>query len=191
MACRSEVFEGVVFDAPSIEDIEECAHRVCLRIALVTVMHSVTTKATGSIATPIVRGWTPFDRESAIPAIQVSNDRLLVVVGSRSQRPKVDFIQFHAAPLQTVFGDELMLHMPCNNVTTLFLQSCKPSRATMQDNQTDLDKWLFLRDAAIRFTSSSFGADRVDSLGSTVSYKVHESSSRRIQPCEDGSSYQL
>lgn len=61
----------------------------------------------------------------------------------------------------------------------------------MQDNQPDLDKWLFLRDAAITFTSSSFGADRVDSLGSTVSYEIHGSSNRRNQPCEDSSSYQL
>ena len=40
-----------MLEEPRIEDMEECAHRVCFRIALVTVMHSVTTSATGSIAT--------------------------------------------------------------------------------------------------------------------------------------------
>ena len=32
-------------------DTDECAHRACLRMADVTVMHSVTTSETGSTAT--------------------------------------------------------------------------------------------------------------------------------------------
>lgn len=40
---------------PSIAATEECAQRACLRIADVTVMHSVMTKAIGSIATAIGR----------------------------------------------------------------------------------------------------------------------------------------
>lgn len=36
---------------PRIDDMLECAHRACLRIADVTVMHSVTTSDTGSMAT--------------------------------------------------------------------------------------------------------------------------------------------
>jgi hypothetical protein len=35
---------------------EECAHRACLRMADVTVIHSVTTRATGLTATVIGRG---------------------------------------------------------------------------------------------------------------------------------------
>lgn len=35
---------------------EECAHRACFRIADVTVIHSVTTSATGLTATVIARG---------------------------------------------------------------------------------------------------------------------------------------
>jgi hypothetical protein len=35
---------------PSMADMEECAHRACLRMAEVTVMHSVMTSATGSTA---------------------------------------------------------------------------------------------------------------------------------------------
>lgn len=37
-------------------DTEECAHRACLRMADVTVIHSVTTSATGLTATEIGRG---------------------------------------------------------------------------------------------------------------------------------------
>jgi hypothetical protein len=44
----------VVF--PRIEDIDECAQRACFRMADVTVIHSVTTRATGSIATATVFG---------------------------------------------------------------------------------------------------------------------------------------
>jgi hypothetical protein len=36
---------------PSMEETDECAHRACLRIAEVTVIHSVVIKATGSTAT--------------------------------------------------------------------------------------------------------------------------------------------
>lgn len=43
-----EVFAGEV---PSMDDMDECAHRACLRMADVTVIHSVTTNATGSTAT--------------------------------------------------------------------------------------------------------------------------------------------
>jgi hypothetical protein len=37
---------------------DECAHRACFRIADVTVMHSVTTRATGLTATVMARGAT-------------------------------------------------------------------------------------------------------------------------------------
>lgn len=36
---------------PNMADTDECAHRACLRMADVTVIHSVTTSATGSMAT--------------------------------------------------------------------------------------------------------------------------------------------
>ena len=42
-------FRGDV--TPRIADTDECAHRACLRMADVTVMHSVVIKATGSTAT--------------------------------------------------------------------------------------------------------------------------------------------
>lgn len=41
---------------PNIEETDECAHRACLRIADVTVMHSVVMSATGSTATETVFG---------------------------------------------------------------------------------------------------------------------------------------
>jgi hypothetical protein len=48
---------GVLFEElPRIADTEECAHRACLRMADVTVMHSVTTRATGLTATVMGRG---------------------------------------------------------------------------------------------------------------------------------------
>ena len=48
---------GVLLDdPPSIAATEECAQRACFRIAEVTVMHSVTTSATGLTATVIGRG---------------------------------------------------------------------------------------------------------------------------------------
>lgn len=46
---------GVEMAPPRIAETEDCAHRACLRIAEVTVIHSVTTSATGSMATEI--GW--------------------------------------------------------------------------------------------------------------------------------------
>jgi hypothetical protein len=47
---------GVLLEEPPrIADTEECAHRVCLRIADVTVMHSVTTSAIGLTATDMGR----------------------------------------------------------------------------------------------------------------------------------------
>ena len=42
---------------PSIADTEECCHRACFRMAEVTVMHSVTTRATGSTATDRKADW--------------------------------------------------------------------------------------------------------------------------------------
>lgn len=39
-------------------ETDECAHRACLRMADVTVIHSVTTSATGLTATEIGRGST-------------------------------------------------------------------------------------------------------------------------------------
>lgn len=48
---------GVLFEElPSIAATEECAQRACFRIADVTVMHSVTTRATGLTATVMGRG---------------------------------------------------------------------------------------------------------------------------------------
>ena len=38
---------------PNMADTDECAQRACLRMADVTVMHSVTTRATGSMATAV------------------------------------------------------------------------------------------------------------------------------------------
>lgn len=61
-----------VFEDPSMEEMEECAHRACFRMALVTVMHSVTTRATGSIATLVLLAAWPFDLEVAI----LTEDRL-------------------------------------------------------------------------------------------------------------------
>jgi hypothetical protein len=50
---------GVLFDElPRIAATDECAHRACFRIADVTVMHSVTTRATGLTATVMARGAT-------------------------------------------------------------------------------------------------------------------------------------
>lgn len=42
---------GLLEPPPRIADTDDCAQRACLRIAEVTVMHSVTTRATGSTAT--------------------------------------------------------------------------------------------------------------------------------------------
>lgn len=48
---------GVLLEElPSMAATEECAQRACFRIADVTVMHSVTTRATGLTATVIGRG---------------------------------------------------------------------------------------------------------------------------------------
>jgi len=44
---------GLVELPPRIAATEECAHRACLRMAEVTAMHSVITKATGSTAIDI------------------------------------------------------------------------------------------------------------------------------------------
>lgn len=43
-------------ELPRIAATEECAHRACLRMADVTVIHSVTTRATGFTATVMGRG---------------------------------------------------------------------------------------------------------------------------------------
>lgn len=45
------VRRGEGAEEPKIEEMELWAQRACLRMAEVTVMHSVTTSATGSIAT--------------------------------------------------------------------------------------------------------------------------------------------
>jgi hypothetical protein len=42
---------GLIGVPPRIADTDECAHRACLRMADVTVIHSVVIKATGSTAT--------------------------------------------------------------------------------------------------------------------------------------------
>lgn len=48
---------GVLFeDPPRIAETDECAQRACFRMADVTVIHSVTTRATGLTATVMGRG---------------------------------------------------------------------------------------------------------------------------------------
>ena len=47
----STLFE--VAEPPRIAETDECAHRACFRMAEVSVIHSVTTSATGSTATDI------------------------------------------------------------------------------------------------------------------------------------------
>jgi hypothetical protein len=47
---------------PRIAETDECAQRACLRMADVTVMHSVVIRATGSIATDIGIGRTLCER---------------------------------------------------------------------------------------------------------------------------------
>ncbi len=42
---------------PKIVETDECAHRACFRMAAVTVMHSVVTRATGSTATETGTFW--------------------------------------------------------------------------------------------------------------------------------------
>lgn len=48
---RSEEVVRECVEEPRMDDILECAQRACLRMAEVTVMHSVTTSDTGSTAT--------------------------------------------------------------------------------------------------------------------------------------------
>lgn len=50
---RSEEVVRECVEEPRMDDILECAQRACLRMAEVTVMHSVTTSDTGSTATGI------------------------------------------------------------------------------------------------------------------------------------------
>ena len=49
----------VAVPPPKIDATDEWAQRACLRIAEVTVMHSVVMRATGSIATDMGNGWSP------------------------------------------------------------------------------------------------------------------------------------
>lgn len=53
------IASGFAAPPPKMADTEDWAQRACLRMAEVTVMHSVTTSATGSIEADIarVRGW--------------------------------------------------------------------------------------------------------------------------------------
>ena len=51
---------------PKIADTDECAHRACFRIADVTVIHSVVTRATGSMAMGIVGPRLRGEREDTV-----------------------------------------------------------------------------------------------------------------------------
>jgi hypothetical protein len=70
---------GVLFDElPRIAATEECAHRACLRMADVTVIHSVTTRATGFTATVMGRGfelavvsWSVDAALSSLPSLDM------------------------------------------------------------------------------------------------------------------------
>jgi hypothetical protein len=74
---------GVLFDElPRIAATEECAHRACLRMADVTVIHSVTTRATGFTATVIGRGlklatvsWSVDAAWSSLPVLDMAAER--------------------------------------------------------------------------------------------------------------------
>lgn len=77
-----------------MEEIEEWAQRACLRMALVTVMHSVTTKATGSIATVVLLAAWPFVLEVAISLEscqdhrRIDSEGSLKVQGESKQSPR-------------------------------------------------------------------------------------------------------
>jgi hypothetical protein len=86
-------------EAPRIAVTDECAQRVCLRIADVTVMHSVTTSATGLTATEMGRpccalgpasrlgvvSWCVAGDAASLPAVDIIGERveLRVVVEFR------------------------------------------------------------------------------------------------------------
>jgi hypothetical protein len=62
---------------------EECAQRACFRIADVTVIHSVTTRATGLTATVMGRGsrlaivsWTVDATWSSLPVLDMARELL-------------------------------------------------------------------------------------------------------------------
>jgi hypothetical protein len=83
--------EGATFDPPpSMAATDECAQRACFRMADVTVIHSVTTRATGSTAMVIgacrVSAWVLFNpgcgvlvREGPI----IGSDVLSVIMARR------------------------------------------------------------------------------------------------------------
>jgi hypothetical protein len=76
---------GALFDEdPRIAATEECAHRACLRMADVTVIHSVTTRATGLTATVMGRGSrlaiVSCSVEAALSSLSVLD--MVAVVGS-------------------------------------------------------------------------------------------------------------
>ena len=70
---------GVLFEEPPrMAATDEWAHRACLRMADVTVMHSVTTSATGLTATGMRRGsarviasWIDSDSELSDPSLDM------------------------------------------------------------------------------------------------------------------------
>jgi hypothetical protein len=71
------VSRGEGAEEPRIEEMELWAQRACLRIAEVTVMHSVTTSATGSIATVTGLERRGIGRSmSAMVAVAVVEERL-------------------------------------------------------------------------------------------------------------------
>lgn len=70
---------GVLFDdPPRIAATEECAQRACFRMAEVTVIHSVTTSATGFTATVMGRGsrvagalWLRVAASTSLPSLDM------------------------------------------------------------------------------------------------------------------------
>jgi hypothetical protein len=78
---------GVLFDElPNIAATDECAQRACFRMADVTVIHSVTTRATGLTATVMGRGsrlaivsWSVDAPLSSLPVVDMATGRFCYV----------------------------------------------------------------------------------------------------------------
>jgi hypothetical protein len=69
-------------ELPRMAATDECAHRACLRIADVTVIHSVTTRDTGFTATVTARGlkltadsWSVDAALSSLPSLDMAAKR--------------------------------------------------------------------------------------------------------------------
>lgn len=88
---------GLLEELPSIAATEECAQRACLRIADVTVMHSVTTSATGFTATVTGRGaraeissWSVDAACSSLSLLDMASEGLYVGRERRDGRERSD-----------------------------------------------------------------------------------------------------